>query len=151
MFILSQRTKSYLISIAILEIAAFIMVASWIGLFRCIVLMCLTSAIGIALLKRCGLNLPQPGKPPSTQLNPGLLLAIILIILPGFISDTIGLVLLIPQLRNLLSRFSLFSSLKPPKQPIKKHQQQQSQPGEIIEGEVISKDDSATGKKPAEK
>jgi UPF0716 protein FxsA len=144
MFILSQRIKSYFIAIAILEVAAFIMVASWIGVFRCIVLMCLTSAIGFAMLKRCGLSLPQPGKPPTTPpLKPGLLLAIILIIIPGFVSDIAGLILLIPQLRTLISRMLLFSSVKQPKQPIKKRDQKQSQPGDVIEGEVISEEDSA--------
>ena len=92
------------------EVAAFIAVAMTIGWFPALVLFVATSAAGILVLKRAGRGdldrlraAVGAGGLRSIHLDtPGLgpILAGILLVLPGFITDLAGAVLLIPPVRR---------------------------------------------------
>lgn len=95
----------------ILEIAGFIVVGKTIGLWLTLALILLTSMAGLLILRSGGLGMlrkvsaaNQTGAPPAADLIQGAMLVIagILLFLPGFITDIIGLMLLIPFVRRAL-------------------------------------------------
>tara|TARA_B100001094_G_C18193230_1_gene808772 strand:+ start:5436 stop:5915 length:480 start_codon:yes stop_codon:yes gene_type:complete len=96
------------IAIPILEIAVMIQVGSVLGLFPTILLMIITAALGASLVKNQGIQMVwniksrlQQGILPDTHIAEGILLAIagVLLITPGFLTDTLGLVFLTPVSR----------------------------------------------------
>jgi UPF0716 protein FxsA len=103
-----------LLVVPILEIAAFIVVGSKIGVLPTLALVFLTAAIGSVLLRIQGFGLIEKirremdaGRVPGRELVHGamLIVAAILLITPGFITDTIGFLLFIPAFRDLGWRF----------------------------------------------
>lgn len=98
--------------IPILEIYLLIQVGGIIGAFPTIILVVLTAVIGAGLLRQQGLstlarfqqNLSQ-GKLPAQELIEGILLAVggALLMTPGFVTDTIGFLCLIPFTRQLIA------------------------------------------------
>ncbi len=101
------------ILIPMLEIAVFIEVGGWIGLWPTLGLIMLTALLGtwqlrtqgLATLERAKLQLDQ-GKMPAKELFNGacLLIAGVLLLVPGFVTDVIGGLLFIPALREALRR-----------------------------------------------
>jgi len=98
----------------IAEIAAFIMVGGEIGVLWTIGLIFVASILGGVLLRVQGFGAVNrirremdAGKVPGRDLAHGamIMLAGILLILPGFISDIIGLLLFIPPVRDLAWQF----------------------------------------------
>ena len=96
------------------EIAAFIMVGGEIGVLWTIGLIFVASILGGVLLRVQGFGAVNrirremdAGKVPGRDLAHGamIMLAGILLILPGFISDIIGLLLFIPPVRDLAWQF----------------------------------------------
>ncbi len=93
----------------ILEMAVLIKVGSVIGVFPTIGLVLLTAVIGAALLKQQGLatltranQRLNSGELPAREVAEGLIVAVggVLLLTPGFITDTIGLLCLIPGTRH---------------------------------------------------
>ena len=100
--------------IPILEIAAFIVVGSKIGVLPTLALVFVTAAIGSILLRIQGFGLIErirremdAGRVPGRELVHGVMLivAAILLITPGFITDTLGFLLFVPAFRDLGWRF----------------------------------------------
>jgi len=100
-----------LIAVPIIELAAFIFVAGHIGALSATALVIVCSFGGIALVKREGLGVWrraqvrfQAGETPTTELLNGLLVLIagLLMAIPGFVTDALGLLLLIPPVRALV-------------------------------------------------
>jgi UPF0716 protein FxsA len=97
-----------------LELAAFIVIVQTIGLLGALLLGLATSFAGAALLRRTGdgalehLRSAFAGAPqrPGVMLD-GLIraFAAVLLILPGFISDLVGLALAAPSTRQMLARW----------------------------------------------
>ncbi len=92
----------------IAEMYLLIEVAGYIDTWPTVLLVMLTAVIGVALLKRQGLatltrgvNRMNVGEIPATEMAEGLLLAVAgaLLVTPGFITDTVGFVLLFPPSR----------------------------------------------------
>lgn len=92
-----------------IEIALFILTGQAIGVLPTIGLMILSGILGAYLVKRQGLAVLrqfqvqlQAGEPPGIPLLHGLcvLLGGLFLISPGFLTDFIGLLLLIPFIRN---------------------------------------------------
>ena len=91
-------------------------VAGYINTLPTIGMVMLTAVIGVVLLKRQGLA-PltrgmarlNSGEIPAQEMAEGLLLAIsgALLVTPGFITDTVGFLLLIPPSRAVIARFML--------------------------------------------
>jgi len=98
-----------LLSIPILEIAVFILVGSKIGVLSTLVLIFATTLLGAVLLRVQGFGVIKrirrildEGHVPAKELVHGsmIFLAGILLFMPGFITDAIGLLLFIPAARE---------------------------------------------------
>jgi len=102
-----------LIGIPILEIVVAVWVASWAGLGWMLLALVGLSALGIVLLPKIGLGSfakvrdeIASGRDPSAQIvnRTLLLLAAVLLILPGFVTGVAGLLLLVPPLRHFAAQ-----------------------------------------------
>jgi UPF0716 protein FxsA len=100
-----------IVGLPILEIAVMIKIGQQIGTFNTILIIFLTAIIGIYYAKVEGLNTIKAGminlyknKIPFYEILSGASIAIaaILLILPGFISDTIGFLFIVPFTRKLI-------------------------------------------------
>ena len=99
------------IILPIIEIIIFINVGDLIGVFYTILLILLTGVVGLYLIKNHSLrNLIKLSRNPISKDNSFEKLSITLIIVvsglllifPGFLTDIIGLTLLIPKIRNTI-------------------------------------------------
>ncbi len=97
-----------LVVVPIIEIALFIQVGGWLGLWPTIGVVILTAAIGTALLRAQGLatlgelqRRLATGEDPSATLAHGamILVAGVLLLTPGFFTDGVGFALLMPPVR----------------------------------------------------
>ncbi len=101
------------------ELYLLIEVGSGIGGFSTIALCLLTAAIGGVLVRIQGMQtllqskrMMEQGQPPAEQMLHGMMIAAsgIMLFVPGFITDVIGFILLIPIIRTwiggrIVSRF----------------------------------------------
>lgn len=101
----------FVILIPILEIYLFIKIGSQIGAFYTILLIFLTAVIGVYYAKYEGLNTIKSGfmqivknKTPAYEIISGAAIAFaaILLILPGFTTDFLGFLLILPITRKLI-------------------------------------------------
>lgn len=97
-----------LVALPIAELAVLVQVASATSVLDTIGLLILVSVVGVWLAKRAGLGViarmretQARGEPPSRELADGalILLAAGLLVLPGFITDVVGILLLLPPVR----------------------------------------------------
>ena len=105
-----------IILIPIVEIYLFIKIGSQIGAFKTIFLIFFTAVVGVYYAKHEGLNTIKSGltnmvrnRIPAYELISGAAIAFaaILLIVPGFATDTLGFLLIFPITRKfLLSRIS---------------------------------------------
>jgi UPF0716 protein FxsA len=95
--------------VPITEIAVFIVVGQFIGVIPTIALVILTAILGASLLRHQGLGLAmklrseiEAGRVPGRDLAHGamMLVAGVLLLTPGFVTDTLGFLLFIPQVRT---------------------------------------------------
>ncbi len=95
--------------IPVLEMWILIEVGSRIGALPTIALVVLTASIGLSLLKQQGLatilsarRKMDEGAIPASELVNGVMIAVggALLLTPGFVTDTFGFLLLIPQTRQ---------------------------------------------------
>ncbi len=128
----------------IVELTVLVVVGQWIGVLATIALLIVASLVGAVLLRREGtrtlaafLEALRTRRPPHRELVDGMLIAAagVLIVLPGFVSDVLGLLLLMPPVRALVRRRMLRSiSLHP---PVSLHTPVRFAPGDVVEGEVV--------------
>jgi UPF0716 protein FxsA len=99
------------LALVLAEIAVFIQVGEAIGVAATLALTVLGMLAGIVLLRRQGMvTLSRlqvdlaAGRPPARPLAEGAAATIgaLLLILPGFISDVVGLLLFVPAVRNAI-------------------------------------------------
>jgi UPF0716 protein FxsA len=104
-----------LVAVPIIEIALFIQIGGWIGLWPTIGIVILTAAIGTMLLRAQGLaalgelqRRLSAGEDPSATLAHAamILVAGILLLTPGFFTDGVGFLLLTPPVRAAAIRFA---------------------------------------------
>jgi len=129
-----------IIGIPIIEIYLFIKIGSQIGAFNTISLIFLTAIIGVAYAKHEGFNTLKSGMSelmkneiPIYEIFSGAALAFaaILLILPGFATDTLGILLIFPYTRKLfIKNFSK-------KYQTKKHTEEKN----FIDGEYKDMDE----------
>ena len=127
-----------LISIPLIEIYLFIKIGSYIGAFNTISLILITAIVGVAYARYEGFNTMRSGMSqlfknelPIYEIISGgaLAFAALLLIIPGFATDLIGLILIFPPSRKLiLKSFS-------------KKYETKKQKKDFIEGEFEDKDD----------
>jgi UPF0716 protein FxsA len=105
---------SILLGLPLLEIAAFVLVGSKIGVLWTIALVILSSIAGSVLLRIQGFgalnrirNEMAAGRDPGRELAHGfmILVAGILLVIPGFVTDLLGLMLFVPPVREVAWRF----------------------------------------------
>ena len=110
-----------IILIPIIEIYLFIKIGSQIGAFNTISLIFLTAIIGIYYAKYEGLNTLRSAfnqivknELPIYEIVSGAALAFasVLMILPGFLTDLFGLILIFPLTRKLLFKNIKFNNHK---------------------------------------
>ena len=98
-----------IIGIPIMEIYLFIKIGSQIGAFNTISLIFITAIVGVAYAKHEGFNTLRSGisglmknEIPIYEIISGAALAFaaILMILPGFLTDIIGLIIIFPWTRK---------------------------------------------------
>ena len=104
-----------IIGIPLIEIYLFVKIGSQIGAFNTVLLILTTAVIGIAYVRYEGFNTLKSGigqlvknEMPVYEIVSGATLAFaaFLLILPGFATDLIGILLVMPFTRKiLLSRF----------------------------------------------
>ena len=122
-----------IIGIPLIEIYLFIKIGSQIGAFNTVLLILTTAVVGVAYARFEGFNTLKSGiaqlvknEMPVYEIISGATLAVaaFLLILPGFATDFIGILLVIPFSRKiLLNRF------------IKKKKQSVRENKEFIEGD----------------
>ena len=125
-----------IILIPIIEIYLFIKIGSQIGAITTILLILATAVVGIYYAKYEGLNTLKSGfaqlnknQTPAYEVISGAAIAFaaILMILPGFLTDFLGIIIIFPWTRKLL-----FKNIK-----INKQKKEEN----FIEGEYEDKDD----------
>ena len=103
-----------LIGIPIVEIYLFIKIGAKIGAFNTILLILTTAILGVSYAKYEGLNTFKSATQnliknslPIYEIISGatLGLAAVLLILPGFATDSLGIILIIPFTRKIIIRF----------------------------------------------
>ena len=118
-----------------LEIFLFIQIGGEIGALNTIALVFLTAIIGVYYARLQGIQTLRSGvsslyqnKAPIYEIISGASIAVaaLLLIIPGFLTDTVGFLLLIPLSRNILFKIALKN---------KKNEERK-----IIDGEIIDKD-----------
>ena len=127
-----------IIGLPTIEVLLMIKIGQQIGAFNTILTIFFTATVGIYYAKIEGLNTIKSGmanlyknKIPFYEILSGASIAIaaILLILPGFISDTIGFLLLVPFSRKTVINFWLKN----------KYQKRTKNNEEIIDAEIIDK------------
>ncbi len=102
-----------LIAVPLVEIYLLVSVGRVIGALPTVVAVVMTAALGVFLLRRQGrqalLNARtklQAGSMPSMELAEGIFLAVggVLLLTPGFATDALGFVCLVPGIRRQLIR-----------------------------------------------
>ena len=127
------------IGLPALEIFLMIKIGAKIGALNTIALIFLTAIVGIYCARIQGVKTLKSGiinlyqnKAPIYDLLTGasIAFAALLLIIPGFLTDTVGFLLLIPFSRNILFKMALKN-----KKMDKKNEERK-----IIDGEIIDKD-----------
>jgi UPF0716 protein FxsA len=145
-----------LLAFPLVEIGILIRVGQALGFWRLALIVLGTALIGTAVIRRIGISVLQKtmsriesGRGGLEPMFEGLLLALagVLLILPGLISDALGLLLLIPPVRHFIMRSGLpklfttsifrtevfegrFEARRRPPDPAPREE-----PGVVIEGE----------------
>ena len=106
----------YIIGLTIIEIYLFISIGSEIGAFTTILLIFLTAITGVYYARYEGLKTLKSGfvqlsknEPPNYEIlsGAGIAFAALLLIIPGFLTDLIGFLLIFPFTRKMMfKRFS---------------------------------------------
>ncbi|MGL5462298.1 MAG: FxsA family protein, partial [Aeromonas veronii] len=101
-----------LVGLVVLELTVMIEVGSVIGALPTVGLLILTAVLGSSLVRSEGIKTlfsaqqkMQMGEMPGREVMGGMMLALagLLLIIPGFVTDIFGVLLLQPWLRNKLA------------------------------------------------
>ena len=99
-----------LVAIPVVELALLIRVGGQIGVLSTVWLVALTAAVGMYFVRQQGLSvlrdLQSSGAQMSARMLEGPLLAIaaVCLLIPGFVTDACGALLLLPPLRSAFAR-----------------------------------------------
>ena len=128
--------------IPLIEIYFFIQIGGQIGAFNTILVILLTAVVGVYFARLQGLNNLKSGitqlysnQIPVYEMMSGaaLTLAALLLIIPGFATDIIGFLLIIPVTRNIFFKFLS-------KKYTKQKSANEKAKDDLIEGEYEDKD-----------
>ncbi|UTM57139.1 membrane protein FxsA [Photobacterium sp. CCB-ST2H9] len=155
------------ILVPVIEIALFIQVGGVLGLWTTLFLVLLTAIVGASLVRSQGIatllsvqDRLNQGELPAQQILEGVMLAVagVLLLTPGFMTDAMGLIVLLPGPRAAIARYLMtkvkiqsmhqngfgggFGSRGPfsHRDPFG-HDQSDNQQGDVFDGEYERKDD----------
>lgn len=103
-----------LLLVPAVEIAVFVKVGQVIGAGKVVALVFLSAILGAALLRYQSIGVIRKldrdlkqGRIPDASLFDGFLIVVgsVLLIVPGFVTDAVGLLLMIPLIRRLIRNF----------------------------------------------
>ena len=123
--------------VPLIEIYLFIQIGGQIGAFNTILIILLTAVVGIYFVRLQGLNTLRSGvtqlynnQIPIYEMMSGAALAFaaLLLIIPGFATDVIGFLLILPITRNLIFKY------------LGKKYKKEKVKDDLIEGEYEDKD-----------
>lgn len=110
---LCSRYYCFIIAVPVIEIALFIQVGGVLGVWPTIALVLLTAIVGASLVRSQGLQtlltvqqrLAQ-GQLPAQQILEGVMLAVagVLLLTPGFFTDILGMLVLLPAPRAYFAK-----------------------------------------------
>lgn len=101
------------IFVPIIEIALFVQVGGMIGMWPTIALVLITAFVGASLVRSQGIQTlmsvqskMQQGELPAQQIVEGVMLAVsgVLLLTPGFMTDALGMLILLPAPRAMLAK-----------------------------------------------
>ena len=101
------------IFVPIIEIGLFIQVGGFLGLWPTIALVLITAFVGASLVRSQGIQTLmsvqgrlQQGELPTQQLLEGVMLAVagVLLLTPGFMTDALGMLVLLPAPRAMIAK-----------------------------------------------
>ena len=113
----------FFIGVPILEIAVFIKAGDILGFWPTLAAVVVTAIVGTALLRAQGLaalgrarQQIDQGRVPLDEVFTGVCLLVggALLLTPGFITDTVGFLLLIPPVRRVLGRWVMTLLVRSP-------------------------------------
>ncbi|WBA08477.1 FxsA family protein [Salinivibrio kushneri] len=101
------------ILVPVIEIGLFIQVGGWLGLWPTLALVLITAFVGASLVRSQGLmtlasvqDRLNRGELPAQQILEGVMLAVsgVLLLTPGFMTDAMGMLVLLPGPRAALAK-----------------------------------------------
>lgn len=142
------------ILIPVVELSVLIQVGSKIGSLTTVALVFLTAIVGIAIIRQQGLKTHlkaqekiRRGELPASEVAEGAMLAFagVCLLIPGFVTDALGALMLISPLRKAVASTLALDFLKKRMNMRSawsyRDNQGRSQQGDIIEGEYRSEKD----------
>lgn len=150
-----------LILVPVVELYVLIQVGSQIGSLFTVLLVFLTAALGLSVIRKQGFETSrkaqeklQRGEMPASEVVEGFMLAFagICLLIPGFVTDSIGALLLVSPLRKVIATNLALDFLKK-RMNMRAHWQSNSahnrNSDDVIEGEFSAeeKNDSQIEKK----
>lgn len=145
------------ILVPVIEISLFISVGDYLGLWPTIAMVFLTAFVGVSLVRSQGLQTLlsvqsrlQQGELPAQQIFEGVLLAAagVLLFIPGFLTDAMGMIVLLPAPRRALAKYLMTKMVVKASAGFGAHQYQEERfthrrnnDGNTFEGEYERKDD----------
>ncbi|MCB5160426.1 FxsA family protein [Marinomonas algarum] len=142
------------ILVPIVEMTVLIQIGGKIGSLATVGLVFLTAIVGVTLIRKQGLQTSlkaqekmRRGELPAAEVAEGMMLifAGICLLIPGFVTDAFGALLLVPPLRKVFAAgivVKLFSSMmaRGTQWQSSRYSGSRQQDGEIIEGEFVSEE-----------
>ena len=138
------------VAIPILEIALFIQVGGWLGLWPTLLIVVLTALLGTVLVRQQGLaqiravqsSLNRLSDPTRPLAHGAMILASgLLLLTPGFFTDAVGFALLVPGVRDAVMRFVrsriTVQSFRMGGEPMQRHPPARD---DVVEGEALDLD-----------
>ncbi|MEM7440955.1 MAG: FxsA family protein [Pseudomonadota bacterium] len=146
------------IAVPIIEIALFIQVGGFIGLWPTLGIVILTAFAGTFLLRLQGLaalqrlqtSLNEGGNPVDPIVHGALILAAgLLLLTPGFFTDAVGFCLLVPPIRSAIIRWGAVRFVQA---GATVHTQTTARPRDpgAVEGDFVVLDDNEPPNKPGD-
>ena len=139
-----------LVGVPIIEIGLFIQLGGFLGLWPTLGIVVLTALLGTLLLRTQGLSTleelkrtAETGQSPAGPMANGALILVagLLLLTPGFFTDSFGFLLMVPAIRTLLIKWIT----KRAQMKMYAGAANSQQPPDIIDGEFEIIDDDEAG------
>jgi len=139
-----------LVGVPIIEIGLFIQLGGFLGLWPTLTIVVATALIGSMLLRTQGLSTleelkrtAETGQSPAGPMANGALILVagLLLLTPGFFTDSFGFLLMVPPIRTLLIKWIATRA----QMKIYASAANSQQPPDVIDGEFEIIDDDEAG------